>query len=211
MRTSIARAVLAGALLASAGAARAQLESYKPKETMSVASWAVSVPVGSFSKDFVDRTSWRGIGFDTRSRMWDRISLGVGIDYARFEDTFSLVSVPAGNGGTLSGPLYRFADQFTLRGLVHAYFPVGPVVPYGGVGIGAVWSYGYQQTSDYQRSQNSMALLVAPEAGLSWPFAKGASSTGLNLAVRWNWSQASFLTVTNAQTVQVLLGLFAAY
>jgi opacity protein-like surface antigen len=211
MRTSIRRALAAAALLCAGAAGAQELATFKPKETFNAANYAVSIPVGSFANDYIDRTSWRGIGFDTRSRFWDRISLGVAIDYARFEQTHSLLSVPAGQGGTLSGPVFRFADQFSLRALAHYYFPLGALTPYAGVGIGGVWSYAVQQTTDFMKTENSFDLVVAPEAGVLWAIARGATSAGLNAAVRYNWSQAAFMNVTNASTVQVVLGLFAAY
>ncbi len=212
MKNVIARVLAVAALLAVAGAADAQwYETYRPHQSMYIFNYEVSNAVGSFNDKFIDATSWRGFGFEGRSMIRDRLSVGLGFDFNRYSQTHSLLSQPSGNGGTVSGAVYRYADQVALKGLVHAYFTDGALRPYAGVGIGGVWSYSYSQIADLGISDDGFDFILSPELGLTWTAARGASSVGVNLAVRYNYTTADFAKVTDAQSFAVVLGLFTAY
>lgn len=212
MKTMIARVLVLAALLGAAGAARAQwYETYRPHESMYLFNYEISTGVGSFNDNFISDTSYRGFGFEGRSMVRDRVSVGLGFDFNRYSQTDSLITQPTQTGGTISGPVYRYADQFALKGLVHTYFGEGALRPYAGVGIGGVWSYSYTQTGDLSRADDGFDFIVSPEVGLTWTAAKGASSAGLNLAVRYNWTTADFQQVTDAQSFAIIIGLFTAY
>ena len=211
MKSMIARVVVIAALLA-AGSARAQwYDTYRPRESIYLFNYEVSNALSSFSDKFIDETSWRGFGFQGRSMVRERLSLGLGFDFNRYSQTHSMVSQPAGNGGTISGPVYRYADQFMFTALAHYYFTDGALRPYLGVGLGGVWSYSYSQTGDLANAQDSFDFVAAPEVGLLWTAARGASSAGLNLAFRYTYTTADFAKVSDAQSVQVILGLFTSY
>jgi hypothetical protein len=209
---TIARLAVLGALLA-AGVAEAQgysYSTYRPRESMYMFNYEMSQPLGSFSDDFIDETSWRGFSFEGRSMVRERISLGIGFTFNRYDQTYSNLSVPVG-GGTLSGPVYRYADQFAIKGLVHYYFMETAVRPYVGIGLGGVWAYSYSQIADLAAADDGFHFIASPEVGLTFTAAKGASSAGLNFAVRYNYTTADFQKVTDAQSLAVVVGLFAGY
>ncbi len=207
---TILRIAVIGALLA-AGSARAQwYETYKPRESLYLFNYEVSSAVGSFN-DYINSTSWRGFGFEGRSMVRDNVSVGLGFDFNRYSQEYSMLSQTVGTGGTISGPVYRYADQFALKALFHAYLRPGAVRPYLGVGLGGVWSYSYGQTADLSRSDNGFDFVASPEVGVVLTAARGASSAGLNVAFRYNYTTADFNGVTDAQSWQVILGLFAGY
>jgi hypothetical protein len=213
MKTMIARAVVVGALLA-AGAAEAQgysYSTYRPRESMYMFNYEMSSALGSFSDDFIDETSWRGFSFEGRSMVRENLSVGIGFTYNRYDQTYSNLTLTTDSGGTLSGPVYRYADQFAIKGLVHMYLRPGAVRPYLGVGIGGVWAYSYSQTADLSRADDGFHFILSPEAGLTFTAARGASSVGLNLAFRYNYTTADFQQVTDAQSLAVVVGLYAGY
>lgn len=213
MRTIIGRALVVVALLA-AGAASAQqewYETYKPRESMYLFNYEMSTPVGSFKDDFISDWSWRGFSFEGRSMVKPAISVGIGFNYNRYDQTYSNLTFQTDSGGTFSGPVYRYADQFAIKGLVHYYLRPGNVRPYLGVGLGGVWAYSYSQTTDLARSDDGFHFIASPEAGLTFTAARGASSAGLNLAVRYNYTTADFQQVTDAQSFAVIVGLYAGY
>jgi len=211
MKTTIARAALLATLLTT-GVAQAQgYETYRPKETLNIFNYEISIPVGSFNDKFINETSYRGFGFDARTMIREGMSVGVGIDYVRFQQTRSNASVDTGTGGTLSGPLYRYADQFAIKALFHGYLRQGPILPYLGVGLGGVWTYAYQQSADLANSHNNFSFILSPELGATFTAAKGGSSLGLNLAVRYNYTTSSFFKVNDASHFQIIMGIFAAY
>ena len=211
MKTMILKAAVVGALLA-AGAAHAQgFETYRPRQTMTMFNYEMSSAVGSFSDDFVSDTSWRGFSFEARSMVKERLSAGISFTYNRFDQTYSNLTLDRPNGGTISGPVYRYSDQLAVKGLLHAYFSDGPIQPYAGVGIGGVWSYAYAQTADLANADDGFDFIVSPEVGLTLTAARGASSLGLNAALRYNYTTADFLSVDDAQSITVVVGLFGAY
>lgn len=210
MKTMIARVAVLGALLA-AGGARAEGFDYRPSQSLFLLNYEVSSPLGSFSDRFVSDTSWRGLSFESRSMIHPAVSAGFGFAFNRFEQTYSNVSVATASGGVLSGPVYRYADQFALKALVHGYLLEGPLRPYLGLGIGGVWSYSHSQSADLASPDNGFDFILSPEAGLIFAMARGGASAGLNLAVRYNYTTADFGQVSNAQTLAVVVGIFGAY
>ncbi len=212
MKTMIARVAVIGALLAAAGVADAQyFETYRPKESMYIFNYEVSSALGSFSDKFISETSWRGFGFEGRSMVRDRISVGLGFDFNRYSQTHSLLTQTTAGGGTLSGPVYRYADQFAFKGLVHYYLGSGAVRPYLGIGLGGVWTYSYQQMNDLGAADDGFDFIASPEVGLTLTAARGATSAGLNLSVRYNYTTADFAKVTDASSLSVNIGLYTSY
>lgn len=211
MKTMIARAVVIGALLAAGSAGAQGFETYRPKKSMYILNYEISSTLGSFSDKFISSTSWRGFSFEGRSFVREKISVGLGFYFNRFEQTHSLLSLPVNNGGTLSGPVYRYADQLAFKGLLHYYLLDGPLQPYVGVGLGGVWTYAYAQSADLARADDGFDFIVSPEVGLTFTAAHGASSLGLNLAVRYNYTTASFFGVSDAQSLAVAIGIFGGY
>src|SRR5512138_2248195 len=119
MKTILRIAVIGGLL--AAGSARAQwYETYKPRESLYMFNYEVSSAVGSFG-DYINETSWRGFGFEGRSMVRDNMSVGLGFDFNRFSQEYGMLTQSVGSGGTISGPVYRYADQFALKALFHAY------------------------------------------------------------------------------------------
>ncbi|HET8541140.1 MAG TPA: hypothetical protein VFL83_14795 [Anaeromyxobacter sp.] len=211
MKKTIARAAVVGALLAASAADAQWYETYKPRESLYMFNYEVSSAVGSFSDDFISETSWRGFGFEGRSMIRDNVSVGLGFDFNRYSQEFARITQPTGNGGTISGPVYRYADQFAFKGLGHLYLRPGQLRPYLGLGIGGVWSYSYSQTADLAVADDGFDFIVTPEAGILLTAARGASSAGLNLAVRYTYTTATFQKVSDAQSFAVILGLFVGY
>jgi hypothetical protein len=212
MRAIIVGAAVFGALLAAGGAGAQDFASYRPKQSMYILNYEVSAPVGDFHDNFVSNTSWRGIGFEGRSFVKEKISVGLGFDFNRYDQTYSLITQTTGNGGTISGPVYRYADQFALKGLLHYYIlDQGFAQPYVGVGLGGVWTYSYGQTADLAITDNGFDFIASPEVGVSLTAAKGASQVGLNVAFRYNYTTADFSKVNDAQNIQVVVGIFGAY
>lgn len=211
MKITIVRTFVIGALLA-AGSAQAQSwETYRPRQSMLMFNYEMSKAVGSFADDFITDTSWNGFSFEQRSMLNERFSAGVSFTYNRFEQTYSNLLLQLDGGGAFSGPVYRYADQLAVKGLVHAYFLDGPFRPYVGAGLGGVWAYSYGQTADFARTDDGFDFIVSPEVGLTFTAARGASSIGLNVAYRYNWTSSDFNGVTDAQSMALVVGLFGAY
>jgi len=215
MRTAIVRIAIAAALLA--GTARAQDDeawvttpTYKPDLTLFIVNYEISGPVGSFN-DYIDETSFRGGSIEFRSFLSLNFSLGMSFSWNRWEETQDLerVSIP---NGMASGPVFRYADMFGVRGLAHYYLLKDSALrPYLGLGIGGAWNYAYQQAADLADSQENFNFIVDPEVGLLYWFAQGGTSAALNVALRYTYTTATMGREDNAQMLSGIFGVAFGY
>jgi hypothetical protein len=212
---TIARIVLSSALLLG-GVARAQYAdatfstgTYRPNQTLWILNWEIAGGVGDFG-DYIGNTSLRGFSFEGRTFVRDNISFGLSFSWNRFYETKDMASMPITNG-TISGPLYNYADMFAIRAIGHYYFMQGPLQPYLGVGIGGVWDYAYQQVTDLTQTYSHFDFIASPEVGLLYTVAKGGTSAGLNVALRYTFTTAKFANVENAQTLSGIVGFNFGY
>ncbi len=214
MNKTLATTALTCALLVS-GTARAQSVpsnlgpgSSSPR-TLYFLNWEVTKPIGGFS-DYIDATSYRGFSFEGRNFLRNNISVGLSFSWNRFNQTKDLVSVPITNG-TASGPVYRDASMFAIRGLVHFYLLPGALRPYVGAGIGGSWDYAFQQVADLSRSQSNFDFIVDPEVGLLLSTQRGYGTIALNVAARYTYTTATVGSVHNTPAWGLILGLAFGY
>lgn len=208
---TIARLAMVCALLA-AGTAQAQgYRTYRPSGSLYNLNYEVATPIGAFSDRFIKNTSWRGLSFESLAELDPQLAAGISFNFNRFSQTYPRVVTTNSFGGTLSGPVYNYADQFAVKGLIRGFLAPGPIRPYVGLGVGGVWSYAYSQSADLTSVSNGFAFILSPEAGLSYAVARGASTVGLNLAVRYNHTTAKFGGVSDAKTVSYAVGVVGAY
>ncbi len=189
---------------------------YRPASTLFTMGYQMSQPLGQLH-DYIDSASFRGVTFDWRSKVAKDFSAGLRFNWNRFNQTFSNLTMATTTGGTLTAPVFRYADQFALEGIAHYYFGGSDSIftPYLGVGIGGVWSSSFQQTADLGNSQSGFYFITSPEVGLMITLAKGTTTAGLNLGVTYNFTTIGFTTATksvsNAQSLAETIALSFAY
>ena len=214
-RSAIVSALAAVLLLGSLPAA-AQYHGwteYRPTSTLFNVGYQMAQPVGGL-KDYIGAASFRGFTFDWRSRLFKDVSAGLRFNWNRFNETFPDLTATTATGGTLSGPVFRYMDQFAVQAIGHYYFNRGEesmFIPYLGVGLGGVWSNTYQQTADLGSSQDGFYFIASPEVGLMLTLARGSTNASLNLGVSYNFTTASFRNVSNAQSLAETIALAFAY
>src|SRR3954447_24238595 len=214
--------LLLGALPASAQQQYAGWTQYRPSTTLFTMGYQMAQPIGGL-KDYISDASFRGVTFDWRSRLGKDFSAGLRFNWNRFNTTIDKLTQQTATGGTITAPVFRYADQFALQAIGHYYFGSGEntFTPYFGAGIGGVWSSSYQQTADLGTSQSGFYFIVSPEAGLMLTLARGATTAALNFAVMYNYTTISFnnkttngpagTNVSNAQSLAETIALSFAY
>ena len=207
MRVVVASFMLVGAV------ARAQYgsEGLRQSQTIWALNWEVAGPIGDF-KNYVSDWSLRGFSLEGRYLVTKNISVGGSFSFNRWEQTYNQISVPiqlTGLNGIATGPVYRYADMFALRALVHYYLgQLGDrFQPYLGAGIGGVWDYSYQQIADLSYTQNNFNFIVSPEIGVIITLMTGSTSLGINFAFRYTYTTANPGRTSNAQTIGPIIGL----
>ena len=214
MKKTIALVAVVASLLLS-GVAFAQdsswvsTGSFRPNQTLWGLNWEISKPVGDFDK-YISDVSLRGISFEGRSFVRPNLSLGVSFSWNRWEQTYNNTSYPITNG-TITGPVYKYADMFGIRALGHFYLGKGNLKPYLGVGIGGAWAYAYQQTANLTSSQSNFDFIVDPEVGLLYVIASGGTSVALNLAIRYTYTTATVGQYHDAQFASGIVGIYWGY
>jgi hypothetical protein len=182
---------------------------YHAPKSLYFLNWEITKPVGNFA-NYTDSTSLRGFSFEGRNFVRDNVSVGLSFSWNRFYQTFDNASFDI-NNGTVTGPVYRDAEMFAVRGLAHFYLMKGPLRPYVGAGIGGSWDYAYQQSADLSRSQSNFDFIVSPEAGLMYNIERGWSTIGLNLALRYTYTTATVGSIHDTQSAGLILGLAFGY
>jgi len=218
MTRSYATAALAALLLA-AWPASAQYDTggwtnYRPSKTLFNMGWQMSQPIGNFNNNYITGTSFRGFTFDWRSILGKSFSAGVRFNWNRYSNSLSNLVTTAPSGGTLTGPAYRYADQFAVSAIGHYYFDRGGdnfLLPYLGLGLGGVWSSSYQAMADLALSQSGFFFIATPELGLMINLAKGSTTASLNLGFGYNFTTINFRNVSNAQSIFETVALTFAY
>jgi hypothetical protein len=195
----LARAAVVSTLLLLGTAAEAQYTyvggghpGLEKGETAFLLNYEISAPVSGF-KDFISDWSFRGFSIEGRYMVSPNISLGGAFAGNRWQQTSSNLQIDISNNnanGNISGPVYRYTDDLSLKFLVHYYFGSGKLQPYVGVGLGGAWVYSYAQVVDLALSHDSFDFIASPELGLLYEVASGSTSLAVNLAVRYNFTTA---------------------
>jgi hypothetical protein len=211
-RASIFSLLAALSLLAAPPAFAQSWTSYKPASTLFTFGYQMAQGIGQMH-DYINNGSFRGATFDWRSMLGKDFSAGLRFNWNRFDQTYSQLTITTQTGGTLSGPVFRYADQFTVQAIGHYYLSLGSdvFIPFLGVGVGGVWSSSYQQTADLAASQGGFYFITSPEAGLLVMLAKGSVNVGLIGAVMYNFTTISFRNVSNAQWLAESISLAFTY
>src|SRR5512135_3939740 len=122
MKTYLARAAIASALLLGASIAEAQysrrsMEGFDQNESLVVANYEISAPVGDL-KNFISNWGFRGFSIEGRYKLAKQISLGMSFSANRWQQTYDNLQVDLPNGN-ISGPVFRYTDMFGIRALAH--------------------------------------------------------------------------------------------
>jgi len=156
-----------------------------------IINYEISFPSGPDTADFVDETSFRGIGFEGRWFQNQRQSLGYSVDWnvlhESTSDAFSL-----GNT-TVSGKQERTINTFPM--LVTGHYYMGPdKMFFTGLGAGLYFMEQRFDIGVYSFTDSSWHLGLAPEVGFSYPLTYDVRAL---LSLRYNYGfQASDTTLS---------------
>jgi hypothetical protein len=169
------------------------------------AGWELAVPIGSLT-NFINAVSPAGINADLRIGLVEHVSLGASFSWNRFYQNFSNLELQF-PGLTVNGPVYRELQAFTARATSHYYFQLDLLQLYAGLGIGVVSTRPYEQVADFITTASTFNFAIAPEAGILLPLGR---SGGINVLVRYQFTAATFLNVSNAQWFTLQVGAYFA-
>jgi hypothetical protein len=168
--------------------------------------WAFNVPLGSVRK-FTGVVS--PLGFEIQFSGWvtKNISVGVSGEWATYVDNRRRTTYSTENGA-LTATAYNYMQTTSARLLVHyCFLGRGPIQPYLGPHLGVSWSSFDSEAADLVLSDSEVSVNLGGEAGVQIPFGRNAPAALVNL--RYSMSPAAEFrhSVSNVQSIGMLLGL----
>jgi Outer membrane protein beta-barrel domain len=128
-----------------------------------ILSYQISFPEGD-THDFIDATSFRGIGIEGRWFVRPNLSAGVDLHWnVFFKSTNNTTNVP---NGAVTGEQDRTLNVFPMLVTAHYYFGPNRMF-YAGVGAGAYYLTQNLDIGLYTFSDTSWHFGFAPEIGIS--------------------------------------------
>jgi hypothetical protein len=168
--------------------------------------WEGGSPAGDVT-GFLHDTSWAGLRLDVRFFPLRSLSAGIVTDWARYDQTFSLLTETTPDSA-VSGPVYRYVDTFSVRAAVHWYPLDGAFRPYLGATAGAAWTYVYQQSADLATADTQFGFVGGPDLGVLVAIARGVA---VDVGASWSYTTADLGSTHDAQWVGWRLGFAWSY
>ncbi len=145
----------------------------------------VSIPIGQMSEDFIDATSWRGIGVDNRWYQSERLSVGFYLAWHTFYQKRSNV-LATNESGSLSayGNQFRYLNTWVMQANAHYYLgEQGDINPWVGLGLGTAYNVERTELGFLAVIYEPWSFSLSPQIGVDIPI---GISTDFTLAVRYN-------------------------
>jgi outer membrane protein len=146
--------------------------------------YAINFPMGD-TKDYIEKTSFRGMSLDYRYRIMPNVAVGIGGGWYTFYekkdyDTYTL----PGDEMSASGIQYRYINTMPLLLVGDYYFsPEEKFSPFVGLGIGITYVEANTQMGQFDFEVDTWQFNLAPEVGIR--FGAGPGVWGL-LSARYN-------------------------
>ncbi len=150
--------------------------------------YLMGVPMGN-TKDFISKTSFRGMGFEYQYLFNDKFGVGGVLQWSTFYDSDPRATYTLSDGGDMDGAIngirYKYINTVPiyLTGTYYFTSEDAKVRPYLGLGVGTYW---YEQKTDmglFTDIYNSWHFGLIPKAGLLIPI---SYSTSLYLGLDYN-------------------------
>jgi hypothetical protein len=167
-------------ILTAAATAQAQ-------DSITTITWQISSPLRD-TKDFIDKTNYRGVAFDLRSFVSRNVSVGGGVgwnvlDSGAVSETISLRTDDI--NGDITGTQFRYVNSAPF--MAQVFYHIGdPDNTHGYVGTGVGMFYIRQrfEVGLFATEVSNWHFGLTPEVGVNIP----AGGSSLNLALRYNYA-----------------------
>ena len=146
--------------------------------------YAINFPMSN-TKDYIEKTSFRGFGLDYRYNMTPNLAVGIGGGWYTFYEKkdYDTYTAP-GDELSVSGIQYRYLNAMPLLLAGDYYFsPEEKFSPFVGLGIGITYVELNTQMGQFDVEIDTWQFNLAPEAGIR--FGVGPGVWGL-LSARYN-------------------------
>lgn len=172
------------------------------QDAVTVVDYTISAPL-SDTKDYIDKTSFRGVGVDIRKFLGRENKVSVGgrvawhvFDSGSISETISIRTDEI--NGDVSGTQFRYINSFPMMGVFHYYFgEPGSVNAYVGTGVGLYYIEQRFEIGLLATEANNWHFGIAPEFGVNVPV---SDSVAANFNVTYNYAAKAGTDVTGEKT-----------
>lgn len=117
-------------------------------------------------KDFIEKTSWRGVSFEFRNFVTPNVGLGIESGMNTFYEKKDYATYTQGTR-SLSGVQYRYINTVPILAAADYYFQPGQKVnPFLGLGIGTIYNRRDLDMGLYTIEDEAWQFALRPELGV---------------------------------------------
>jgi outer membrane protein len=144
--------------------------------------YSIGFPSGDL-KDFIGKTSFRGINFDFQKKVQDNIGVGVSVGWNVFYQEMGYGTYTLDNV-SLSGKQWRYSNHIPI--LATSTFELKPgesLNPYVGLGVGVTYTIRNTDMNLYTIELDAWNFTLQPAVGV---LIEASDVTKVNLSARYN-------------------------
>lgn len=136
--------------------------------------YQVGFPTGDM-QSYIEKTSWRGIGFGYRHVIDGQVAVGVDFSSQMFHEVKDYDTYELGTA-SLTGTQYRYSWNFPMTAKVdYVLNEGGDLRPFIGFGAGALYSHRVTDFGLYRISQDPWQFVMDPEVGVTYYMSGGSA------------------------------------
>jgi len=124
-------------------------------------------------KDFIEKTSWRGISFEYRNLVTPNIGVGIESGMNTFYEKKDYATYTQGTR-SLSGVQYRYINTIPILAAADYYFSPGEKInPFLGLGIGTIYNLRDLDMGLYTIEEDAWQFALRPAVGVLFNVSEG--------------------------------------
>lgn len=147
----------------------------------------VAIPMGQFSSDYINQSSWRGISIDNRWEIQPNLTVGFNLGWQVFSQRFNNVTQTfSGGRTTVNGTQFRFVNTYPIQANAHYYFGYEfGIRPWAGISMGTAFTDQRTQVGFIELKATSWSFALTPQVGVDIPIS--SDNTAFTLNVSYNY------------------------
>jgi hypothetical protein len=146
------------------------------QDWLSSITYQMSLPSGD-TKNYIDETSFSGVGLDFRKMVSDKTTIGFLIGWNVFHKrSTETIELQTKNPGAITGVQDRYINSFPIMLSVHRYFGRGrSTTPYIGLNAGGFVMAQQLAIGIHTFQQDEWQWGIAPEIGIIFPLERNSA------------------------------------
>lgn len=169
-------------------------------QSITSVTYSVGFPSGDL-KDFITKTSWRGINFDFQKMVQPNIGVGFSMGWNVFYEDLAYDTYTVDNI-SLSGKQWRYSNHIPLLISSSYYLKPGEQLnPFVGLGVGTIYSIRNTDMNLYTIEEEAWNFALQPSIGV---LIQASDVTSFHVSMKYNYGFQAGSELQNAQSYLAL-------